>query len=50
MIELTEQQLQDISSAGKDPAFEAGLWTMDEMNLLADEAADIISREENHEP
>jgi len=79
MIELTEQQLQAISSAGKDPAvvvdpktktpyvvlrqdmyerlkknedpdYDAGPWTVDEMNLLADEAEKIISQAETHEP
>ena len=32
------------------PAYDAGPWTIDEMNQLADEAEAIISRREAHEP
>jgi hypothetical protein len=33
-----------------DPDFDAGPWTLDEMNLLADEANELISQREAHEP
>lgn len=33
-----------------DPDFDTGPWTADEMNLLADEAEEMISRREAHEP
>jgi hypothetical protein len=33
-----------------DPDFDTGPWTVEEMNLLADEAEDLISRGESHEP
>jgi hypothetical protein len=33
-----------------DPEYETGPWTIEEMNLLADEAEEIISRKESHEP
>jgi hypothetical protein len=32
-----------------DPDFETGPWTIDEMNLLADEAEELISQKEAHE-
>jgi hypothetical protein len=32
-----------------EPDYETGPWTIDEMNLLADEADEIISRKEAHE-
>ncbi len=32
-----------------DPAYDADSWTINEMNLLADEADEIISRGEVHE-
>lgn len=32
-----------------DPDLDTGPWTIDEMNLLADEAEEIISRRESHE-
>lgn len=32
-----------------DPDFDAGSWTVEEMNLLADEAEEIISRKEAHD-
>ena len=32
-----------------DPDYDAGSWTTEEMNLLADEAEEMISRRENHE-
>jgi hypothetical protein len=31
------------------PDYETGAWTVEEMNLLADEADEIISRREPHE-
>ncbi|MCI0684932.1 MAG: hypothetical protein L0Y71_22785 [Gemmataceae bacterium] len=31
-----------------DPDYDAGPWTTEVMNLLADEAEDIISRRESH--
>ena len=31
-----------------DPDFDAGPWTIEEMNLLADEAHEIISQHESH--
>ena len=31
-----------------DPDYDTGPWTTDEMNLLADEAEEIISRSESH--
>ncbi len=33
-----------------DPDFETTPWTIDEMNLLADEAEEMISQREAHEP
>jgi hypothetical protein len=33
-----------------DPEYDTGPWTVEEMNLLADEAEEIISRRESHEP
>ncbi len=33
-----------------DPDFETSPWTIDEMNLLADEAEEMISQKEAHEP
>ena len=33
-----------------DPDYDAGPWTTEEMNLLADEAEEIISQRESHEP
>ena len=33
-----------------DPDFETSPWTIDEMNLLADEAEEMISQREAHEP
>ena len=32
-----------------DPDFDTGPWTIDEMNLLADEAEEMISQRESHE-
>lgn len=32
-----------------DPDFETGPWTLEEMNLLADETDQIISQRESHE-
>jgi hypothetical protein len=32
-----------------DPDYETGPWTTEEMNLLADEAEEMISRRETHE-
>ena len=32
-----------------DPEFDAGPWTVEEMNLLADEADELISRRESHD-
>jgi hypothetical protein len=32
-----------------EPEWDAGPWTIEEMNLLADEADEIISRSEAHE-
>jgi hypothetical protein len=32
-----------------DPDFDAGPWTVEEMNLLADEAEEMISQEEAHD-
>lgn len=32
-----------------DKDYETGPWTTDEMNLLADEAEEIITRSESHE-
>ncbi len=32
-----------------DPDYDAGPWTMEEMNLLADEAEAMISERESHE-
>ena len=32
-----------------DPDFDAGPWTVAEMNLLADEAEEMISQRESHE-
>ena len=32
-----------------DPDYDAGPWTMEEMNLLADEAETMISEREAHE-
>jgi hypothetical protein len=32
-----------------DPDFETGPWTIEEMNLLADEAEELISQKEAHE-
>jgi hypothetical protein len=32
-----------------DPDYDAGPWTTDEMNLLSDEAEEMISRRESHE-
>ena len=32
-----------------DPDYETGPWTVEEMNLLADEAEAMISRTESHE-
>jgi hypothetical protein len=32
-----------------DPLPDAGPWTAEEMNLLADEAEEMISRKESHE-
>ena len=32
-----------------DPDYETGPWTVEEMNLLADEAEEMISRRESHE-
>ena len=32
-----------------DPDYDTGPWTTDEMNLLADEAEEMISRSESHE-
>ncbi len=34
----------------EDPDYETGSWTVEEMNLLADEAEEMISRGETHEP
>jgi len=33
-----------------DPDYDAGPWAREEMNLLADEAEEMISRCESHEP
>ena len=33
-----------------DPDFDTGPWTVEEMNLLADEAEEMISKRESHEP
>ena len=33
-----------------EPDFDAGPWTLDEMNLLADEAEELISRREENAP
>lgn len=33
-----------------DPNFDTTPWTIDEMNLLADEAEEMISQREAHEP
>jgi hypothetical protein len=33
-----------------DPAYDACPWTPEEMNLLADEAEEMISQRESHEP
>lgn len=33
-----------------DPDYDPGSWTIEEMNLLADEAEEMISRREAHEP
>lgn len=33
-----------------EPEFDSGPWTVEEMNLLADEAEEIISQGESHEP
>ena len=33
-----------------DPDYDTGPWTVEEMNLLADEAAEMISQREGHEP
>lgn len=33
-----------------DPDYDAGPWTTEEMNLLADEADEIISEKESHGP
>ncbi len=33
-----------------DPDFDTGPWTIDEMNLLAEEAEEMISQGEAHEP
>jgi hypothetical protein len=33
-----------------DPDYDPGPWTVEEMNLLADEAEEMISRREAHEP
>jgi hypothetical protein len=33
-----------------DPDFDMGPWTDEEMNLLADEADELISQREAHEP
>ena len=32
-----------------DPEFDTGPWSVEEMNLLADEAEEMISRGETHE-
>jgi hypothetical protein len=32
-----------------DPDYDSGSWTTEEMNLLADEAEEIISQRETHE-
>ena len=32
-----------------DPEFDTGPWSVEEMNLLADEAEELISRGETHE-
>jgi hypothetical protein len=32
-----------------DPEYDTGPWTVEEMNLLADEAEELISRRESHE-
>ena len=32
-----------------DPDYDTGPWTVEEMNLLADEAEEMISRGESHE-
>ena len=32
-----------------DPDYDTGPWTVEEMNLLADEAEEMISRRESHE-
>ncbi len=32
-----------------DPDYETGPWTVEEMNLLADEADEMISQRESHE-
>jgi hypothetical protein len=32
-----------------DPHYDAGPWTAEEMNLLADEADEMISQRESHE-
>jgi hypothetical protein len=32
-----------------DPDYDMGPWTTDEMNLLADEAEEMISRSESHD-
>ena len=32
-----------------DPDYETGPWTPEEMNLLADEAEEMVSRSESHE-
>lgn len=33
-----------------DPDYDTGPWTTEEMNLLADEAEEMISRRESHAP
>jgi len=33
-----------------DPDYDAGPWTPEEINLLADEADELISQREAHEP
>jgi len=35
--------------SGLDPDYDAGPWAREEMNLLADEAEEMISRCESHE-
>lgn len=32
-----------------DPDYDTGPWTVEELNLLADEAEELISRRESHE-